>query len=337
MILKHLGNFPQFIKEEIYSFGHVLWIGYCGACIIVFLSLKKDTAKLDALLPIYDPLHKQAPYYVEENVKNKFGMLKYLFSYESDFPYNLKISNDPTTQVYADFFGGMVLQLFSSYRSILQKMVKYIDTESSYIIDTFAFYLLPSILYYTILIGTLPISFLIINFISCFSLPIPTLKDPSKYAFAAFLNPFDFQLLGKFPWNIFKYIGRLWFGGFITFFVLPIMSGAFSLGAWAYLFLFIKLLPLFLIFYGKMDLEQCAKDIFNEILNHKIGLCAIFLFYSIAIAYKNLNKPIAFGVHLGIVILILLVLNIFVILKNTILSLISGRFFIPISNWIKGC
>jgi hypothetical protein len=194
--------------------------------------------------------------------------------------------------------------------------------------------LLPSILFFSILILTLPVSFLGINLFSCFSQI--NLKDPTIYAFAWFYNITNFNLLGNFPYSIFTYFGRICLGFFITVFALPIISGLASLGVWVYLLSIMFLWPLFLIFVGGMNWKDCVTQIVKQIMYHKIGLCVIFLFYSIAIAYKNFNKPIAFGTHLGIVILILLLLNIFVIIKNTIMSLISGNTFKTISKWLYG-
>lgn len=332
-MLKHLGNFPQFFKEELYSFAHVLWIGYCGACIIVFLNLKDKPDILNNLLPIYDPPKGdpgKPPYYMDDEARKNIGMLQYLFSYKSDFPYNIRKKN-PVTDEYTTFFGGMVRQLYSTYRFMLKYMILKLDADN-YLINAFSFYLLPSILYYAIFTISIPVSFFGINLFSCFSQI--NFAHPATYAFAAFLNPFNFIGEGHLISDTINYIRSILFGCFITFFALPSVSLVSSLSVWVYLLLLTQLLPLFIIFVGGMDAVSCIKQIITQIIYHRIGLCAIFLFYSISIAYKNFNKPIAFGVHLGIVIAILLLLNVFIILKNTIMSLISGNIFKIITDWL---
>jgi len=337
MIINKLGNFPKFFKEELYSFAHVLWIGYCGACIIVFLNLKDEPEILNKLLPIFDPIDDKkvgAPYELLHDDRKKLKLMDYIFSYKSDFPYviPLKDGHHPTaTENYLNFFGGMIRHLFSSYRFALQYMIKNLDADI-YLVNVLSFYLLPTILFYAVFIVSIPVSIGGINLFSCFTQKRN--KFAYKSAFAAFLNPFNTLGLGTFPSSIINWIGRVYYGFFITFFVLPIVSFASSLSVWAYLMLLINFLPLFLIFIGGMNWKDCIRNIITQISYHKIGLCAIFLFYSIAIAYKNFNKPIAFGTHLGIVIFILLLLNIFVLLKNAFMSIISGNMFTLISSWL---
>ena len=336
MIINKLGNFPNFFKEELYSFAHVLWIGYCGACIIVFLNLKDEPEILNNLLPVFDPPDKKivgAPYELNEDVRKKLKLLDYIFSYKSDFPYVIPLK-DPehpsATELYLSFFGGMIRHLYSTYRFALQYMIRYLDADI-YLVNVFAFYLLPTILS-SVVFFTIPISIFGINLFSCFTQK--RIVDASRFAFAAFLNPFNTLGIGNFPSNIFPYISRVLYGCFITFFALPMVSFVSSISVWAYLMLLLNFLPLFLIFIGGMNWKDCIRDIITQIIYHKIGLCIIFLFYSIGIAYKNLNKPIALGTHLGIVILILLLLNIFVVLKNSFMALISGSVFTWISSWL---
>ena len=90
---KELGNFPQFWKEEISKLFYVVWIAFYGACMIILIQFKKTPNKLDAMLPTKLPTidHPYAkPYAVKSSDKEQMGMLTYLFSYDSDFPYNLK-------------------------------------------------------------------------------------------------------------------------------------------------------------------------------------------------------------------------------------------------------
>ena len=79
---------------------------------IILIQFKKTPEKLDAMLPTLLPTDKNPyvkPYAVKSSDKEQMGMLTYLFSYDSDFPYNLKTGIE-MMDGYFFFFGGMESQ-----------------------------------------------------------------------------------------------------------------------------------------------------------------------------------------------------------------------------------
>jgi|688.fasta_scaffold453040_1 hypothetical protein len=320
--IKQLGNFPQFWKEELSNLLYVAWIAFYGACMIILIQFKKTPEKLDAMLPTKLPTidHPYAkPYAVKSSDKEQMGMLTYLFSYDSDFPYNLKTDIE-TIDGYLFFFGGMGSYLYASHRSALKSIIEFLDVDN-YFVDVFCFYILPTVLFYIVLIPIIPIvSFCCINFISCFYQP--RLHNAYFFAFACIFNVFNYDAikanmdLSQFPQNIISYIISVMMGCLMSFILVPGVSAMYSIAVWLYVIGFVKLMPLVIIFLGGLSWKELGSKLLEQLGRHYIGLTVLFLYWSIAIANKNLDQKVAWGTHAGIIILILMSLNIFDFLKN---------------------
>jgi hypothetical protein len=319
---QQLGNFPQFWKDELANALYVAWIGFHGAFMIILLQFKKTPEKLNTMLPTQLPTSSQPfvkPYAIPSKDKAEMGMLKYLFSYDSDFPYNIKTDVSMIDE-YLMFFGGMGSYLFSSIRYVLKHMIESVDVDN-FFVDIICFYFLPTILFYIALIPIIPfISFFIINFISC--LYQPRIKSAFMIAFAFIFNLFDYDSIaavmdiGQFPQGIIKYIINIIVGFLMTFLLLPSVSALYSLGVWVYVIAFLKLMPFFLVYLGGLSWKDFGKKVFEQLRRHSIGLSVFFLFSSISIAYKNLDQKVAWGTQAGIIVLIMMLLKIFSFIKN---------------------
>jgi hypothetical protein len=75
-------------------------------------------------------------------------------------------------------------------------------------------------------------------------------------------------------------------------------------------------MPLVIIFLGGLSWKELGNKILEQLGRHYIGLTVLFLYWSIAIANKNLDQKVAWGTHVGIIILIFMSLNIFDFFKN---------------------
>ena len=322
---KKLGNFPQFWKEEFKTLLYVAWIGFYGACMIILINLKKTPDKLNNLLPTKLPTDAQPfakPYAVSSESKKEMGMLTYLFSYESDFPYVIKSKLD-MLDGYFNFLGGMGSYLYSSHRHAIKSMIEFLDVDN-FFVDIICFYFLPTVIFYIVLVPIIPIvSWCVINFIS--SLTQPRLPSAFIYAYAFIFNILDYQAIksfldiSQFPQGIIRYMMNIMLGFLITFLIVPGVSAIYSVSVWIYIIAFIKLMPLFLVYVGQLSWGDLFSKIVEQFKRHYIGLSIIFLYLSIAIAYKNLDQKVAWGTHIGIVILIILILKVFNTLKNIFL------------------
>ena len=320
--IKQIGNFSQFFKEEISNLLYVAWIAFNGACMIILIQMKKSPEKLDEMLPTKIPTFANPyvkPYLVKDEDKTDMGMLTYLFSYNSDFPYNLK-TGIGLLDGYFYFFGGMGSYLYSTHRGNLKSLIKMLDVDG-YFVNVFSFYILPTLLFYVVLMPIIPyISFFVINFISCFYQA--RLKKAYLYAFACIFNVFDYNSIkavmdvSQFPQSMISYIISIMMGCFMSFFLVPGVSLLYSLGVWAYMVGFVKLMPLVLVYLGGLSWKELGSKILEQFGKHYVGLTILFLFYSISISYKNLNQKVAWGTHIGIIVLILMLLNVFGLLLN---------------------
>jgi len=319
---KELGNFSQFWKEEIANLFYVLWIAFYGACMIILIEFKKNPDKLNAMLPSQIPTQEHPyakPYSVSSEDKANMGMLTYLFSYDSDFPYNLKLGIE-MIDGYFMFFGGMGSYLYASYRGALKSMINILDVDNDFV-DLFSFYILPTLLFYVVLMPFIPIvAFCGINYISCFYQE--RLKKAYIYAFAAIFNLIDYNSiksvmdLTQFPQSMFFYFINVMLGFAMSYMFVPGISGLYSLAVWVYMIGFVKLMPFALIFLGGLSVSELGSKILDQFGKHYIGLSIIFLFYSIAICYKNLDQKVAWGAHITIIILILILLNVIIFMKQ---------------------
>jgi hypothetical protein len=320
--IKQLGNFPQFWKEEFSNAFHIARIGVLGAWMIILLEFKKKPDKLNDMLPTMLPTPKHPfvkPYAVSEDSKSEMGMIKYLFSYDSDFPYNIKTDIE-MIDGYFMFFGGMGSYLFSAHRYALKSMIEFINTDN-FFVDLFSFYILPTIVLYIVFIPFIPmISFFGINFISC--LTQPRLKKAFVYAFAFIFNAMDYDGIkammdvDKFPQGLIQYVMNVLLGCLMSFVLVPGVSALFSLGVWAYVVAFIYLSPFFLVYLGGLSWSEFGSKILEQLGRHYVSLSILFLYYSISIAYKNLDQKVAWGTHLGIIVLILILLKLITTFKN---------------------
>jgi hypothetical protein len=320
--IQQIGNFPQFFKDEIANLFYVAWIAFYGACMIILIQFKKSPEKLDAMLPTKLPTNDHPyskPYAVRADDKANMGMLTYLFSYESDFPYNLKTGIE-MMDGYLFFLGGMGSYLYASHRNALKSFIELFDVDN-YFVDLFCFYLLPTILFYIVLMPLIPIiSFCGINFISCFYQP--RLQKAYLYAFAWIFNILDYNSIkaimdiSQFPQNFFSYGISVMMGFIMSFMLVPGFSLLYSLAVWIYVIGFVKLMPFVLVYLGDLSWKELGSKILEQFGKHYVGLTVLFLFYSISIAYKNLNQQVAWGTQLGIIVLIMLLLKIIAFLKN---------------------
>lgn len=319
--IQQIGNFPQFWKDEFSNALYVAWIAFYGACMIILMQFKKNPEKLDILLPTKLPTDAQPyvkPYAVSSEDKKDMGMLKFLFSYDSDFPYNIKTKIE-FIDGYFFFLGGMGSYLYSSFRSVLKSMVEFFDVDN-YFVDIFSFYILPTVLFYLAMVPIIPIvSFCFINFISCFTQP--RLENAYIYAFAWIFNMFDYDAisammdLSQFPQGLIRYILIVMLGFFISFCVVPGFSALMSLGVWIYVIVFLKFMPLFFVYLGGLSWKELGSKLLEQVGKHYVGLTIMLLYYSIAIAYKNLDQKVAWGTQAGIIILILILLKVFTYIK----------------------
>ena len=75
-------------------------------------------------------------------------------------------------------------------------------------------------------------------------------------------------------------------------------------------------MPLVLIFLGGLSFKELGKKILDQWSKHYISLCVLFLVFSIDIATKNLDSKVAWGTKIGIVVLIMILLNVILFLKQ---------------------
>jgi len=310
--LQQIGNFPQFWREEMGNVLYLAWIAITGACMLVLFQFQKTPAKLDAMLPTILPTYEEPyakPYAVRDIDKEQMGMFDYLFSYNSDFPFNLKMGIEMVDD-YLKFFGGMGSYLYSAHRNFLKSSIEILDVDN-YFIDAFCFYMLPTILLYLVWIPIIPfVSFTCINFISCFYQL--RLKNAYIYAFACIFSWFDYEGvkamadLSQLPQSVINYFLNVFLGGWMSFFFVPGISALYSLAVWYYVIGFIYFMPLAIIYYGDTPWREFGSKLLDQIGRHYIGLTVLFLYGSISIANKNLDQKVAWGTHIGIIILILM-------------------------------
>ena len=320
--LNRLGNFSQFWKDEIAKLFYVAWIAFQGACMIILIQFQKNPDKLDEMLPSQIPTREHPyvkPYSVKSEDKANMGMLSYLFSYDSDFPYGLKTEIE-TIDGYLMFFGGMGSYLYASYRGALKSMINFFNLDNQFV-DLFCFYILPTVLFYMVAMPIIPIiSFCGINFISCFYQEL--LHKAYLYAFAAIFNIIDYNSIKamldvtQFPQGVIFYFTNVMLGFIMTYILVPGISGLYSLAVWAYVVGFIQFLPLVLIFLGGLSFKELGQQILDQWSKHYISLCVLFLIYSIDIANRNLDSQVAFGTKIGIFALIMILLNVILFLKQ---------------------
>ena len=306
-VLNTLGNFKQFAKDEAYIGYDVTWYAYYGACFMILIKLKynyenlPDKGSLDGILPDNENI---APYCVDKNVSNNLSILQYLFSNKSDFPYAVR-SGKNELDVHLSFFGGMISYLFLVNRYAIKQIIYLLDVKNPYV-NVFSFYILP-LLHYLIWIPIIPfISFFVINVIS--SITQKRAQYAYLIAYAGFINWFVFNNLGGFP--PFTYLYNGFFGLLTTFFFTPLVSILSSFAVWGYVIALLNFTPIFLIAYAGMSFGELFKQLRYEIGDHYKGLSLIFLYLSIASAYKNLEQNVAYGVTIGILIIGFFILDI---------------------------
>lgn len=309
---KKLGNFYQFLVDEFKNAMYVVWLGYSGACILILICLAKPTCPDGGNLENLFPSDiDEAPYCARKEDVAKLSLFKYITSFESDFPYSLR-SGLPRLDPYISFFMGMAVFLFSCGRMFIKFICKWIHSKLNWtIVDVLTFYVLPTALYYIVLIGIVPIfSFFGPNLFSCFTQAHA--KFAYLIAFQAFVNPFLFPVIDMYLlYNLFFYIIYI-IGGFIfTFQVVPSVSWGLAFIFGFYISLLINLLPLFLVYGAGMTWTEFFNQLLSKMSKHWTGLCILFLYFTIDIGYRNLDKNIAFGMYIGVIISIVYLLNIF--------------------------
>ena len=199
-------------------------------------------------------------------------------------------------------------------------MIQVFDVDN-FFVNLFCFYLLPTILFYIVLMPIIPIiSFCGINFISCFYQT--RLQKAYLYAFACIFNILDYNAIkaamdiSQFPVSVISYFISVMIGFAMSFMIVPGTSLLYSLAVWIYMIGFVKLMPIALVLLGGFTFKELGIKILEQFSKHYIGLTVLFLFYSIAIAYKNLDQKVAWGTQIGIVVLIMMLLNVIIFLKN---------------------
>jgi len=315
---KKYGNFYNFLIDEGYNALYVTWVGFSGACILIMINLVRPTCpnggNIDDLFPtdIYS-----APYCANRDEVARLTVMEKIFSNKSDFPYSIRCGVKGG-DVYTSFVFGMAVFLFSFSRSCLKSLCKFLHKNLEWkimgwsIADTFSFYILPTVLAYIVNIGVLPfIAVLGPNFYSCFTQQ--NLKFAYLIGFAFFANIFMFPKMDDwwFLYNIMVYLFYIAGGYMLTFTIVPMISYFIGALYGLYMMLFFNFLPLFLVFYAGMTFTEFFTQVFKQIEKHWVGLTILFLYFSINIAYKNLDKNIALGVQMGIMFLILSLLNVF--------------------------
>ena len=211
--------------------------------------------------------------------------------------------------------------------------------DSYYIVDVFVFYALPTILFYLALMPIIPmISFCIINFISCFTQPKFEAAYIIAYAFIFnFMDPEYIKSMSEasmtqLPGVLFKYLLNILYGCLISFVIVPGFSALSSVCVWGYIVAFLKAMPLFLVYIAGISWKDFFKKLLEQFGNHFAGLTILFLYYSIAISYKNLDQKIAWGSHIGIIVLIIMLLNIIGMIKNLYRSITGTELSNPFSS-----
>ena len=122
--------------------------------------------------------------------------------------------------------------------------------------------------------------------------------------------------LSQFPQSFFSYFMNVGIGFLMSFMLVPGVSAMYSMAVWLYVIGFVKLMPLVIIFLGGLSWKEFGTKLLEQLGNHYLGLSILFLYFSIAIAYKNLDQKVAWGTQIGIVIIILVLLKIIDFLKN---------------------
>ena len=308
-IFHKIGNIPQFCKDESSIAYDVLWYAYYGACFMILIKLQYNNPKIspdkgdiDGILPDNEDI---APYCVDKQISSKLSILAYLFSNKSDFPYAVRTGSNQL-DVYFSFFGGMISYLFLSNRFAIKKIIYLLNVKNPYV-NIFSFYLLP-LLHYFVWIPIIPIfSFFVINVISSIS------QKNAQYAYliayGGILNWFIYT-------DIKSYLFNAVFGLLVTFFLTPLVSVVACVAVWGYVIALLNLTPIFLYVYAKMTLTEIFTQLRHEIADHYKGLSLIFMWMSIASAYKNLEQNIAYGVTIGIFIIGFIILDIWGIMVS---------------------
>ena len=322
-ILKNIGNIKQFGKEEMYNGLNVIGIGYFGACVMLLIKNR------DILLP-YDT--DKLPYSdVSPDILNKMSALKYLFSYESNFPHKIVKTQFKWIDIYTNFFGTIVMNLFSSYRYIIHSLFTSLDTENKFV-RILSFYMLPTIISYIISLPIIPILAGFINFKSCiFNKTIEPLILTCAFIVHWF-DPARINMLMDFtelPFSAILWIFYGIYGSIISFGALPFVFITSCISVWVYIITLWFLLPLYLKFLANISFEELKDKLSTEIQNNIFGLVFLFLLYTISSAYKNLNNQAALGIVIGSFGIIYSLLKIHVFMPDigflqNIFSMLSG-------------
>ena len=322
---KKYGNFYKFFLDECYNALYVMWLGFSGACILIMINLVKPTCpdgcSIDDLLPTN---MDDAPYCASKDEMQRLTTFQTIFSHKSDFPYSIRFGLN-NADVYASFFTGMAAFLFSFSRDCIKSVCKSIHKRLNWtIVDAVTFYILPTAIYYIVNIGVLPF-FAVLgpNLYSCFT------QRKSKFAYlislAFFANMFMFPAYDyAFTMNVLWYFLSIAGGYGVTFMLVPMASYCIGIAYGIYMMLFFNFLPVFLIYYGEMTVKEFFTQLFKQMSDHWAGLSILFLYFSINIAYRNLNKQIAIGAQIGSILLILYLLNIFGHAKNYTIKAINS-------------
>jgi hypothetical protein len=299
--MSKFGNFSQFSKDEITNLFTILGIGYFGGSTLLLLSLNSDDQT--ALFP----MEITEPPYNNANTDN-LGMISYLFSLKSDFPYHLKICPGYADDSF-EWLGGITAYSFSCIRYSICKfteIIKPVLTKTSYtgyIINMLIFYILP-ILLNAILMPPIFIPFIALctSYLGSLCQPVINAKEKKAYVyfFAWLFNWGLFEDLldvQKFPFNFIVYFLRIFYGFTLSFFLGPMVGLLTAISIWIYTIIIWIFLPFFI--------EGGLQKVHDAMEKHILGLITLFMLYTLYSAYKLLASPFVYGMGVSFVLILL--------------------------------
>jgi hypothetical protein len=320
--IKKLGNFSQFGKDELKTFLLVLVRAYVGITTLSILKLKYSET-LNTLLP--DDLTK-LPYKNNNVDTSHMSLLTYFLSFESNFPYAINAGIPYLNDPYLLYLGGIVSYVYASVRFCLKLLIqKYpLNKEGgtmNNIVGLLSFYVLPYILF--VLAGFLPFIVMVPAIYSTLvqESAISWNNDPIVWLmlFTFILNFMKTEMLEDLTvLKIMPYIANIWWGFIFSFGAIPFTIFWSVVSVSIYVVLFYVLHPFIVVGNGIQTWSQLYNDYKTTFYEYFKSLTILFLFLSISIAYRHLNSSVAFGVNIGIVCIIILLLNVLNIIRDKI-------------------
>jgi hypothetical protein len=304
--MSKFGNFSQFSKDELSNLLTILGIGYFRGTTLLLLSLNaKDK---ESLLP-YD-LSK--PPYNNANTDGMQGMLEYLFSLKSDFPYHIKVMNDSESYVDGslDWLGGITAYSFSCIRYCICMLTDFInpvlkkESYTGYIINMLIFYILPIILNALLMPPIfIPMISLGTSFLgSLYQSTIKTEKKAFVYFFGWIFTWMLIEHLSNIqllPYNFIFYFLRIWYSFITSFFLMPVVWFLTAISIWIYTIIIWVFLPFFI--------KDGIKQVRKTMEDHAIGLIILFMLYTLYSAHKSLTSPFVYGMAVSFLFILLFV------------------------------